>query len=534
MFFEILDKSLAARIGRLYTKDGYIETPSLFPVVKTEYDPDIINHIRRLGGRNIITNAYLLWKKTKGEKIKIHDYFNFKGVIMTDSGGYQVLKYGDVEIKPKTSLIYQLEIGSDIGVILDYPTGLTRDLEQAKKSVTLTLRRARYARKIVSDSDMILVAPIQGGTFLDLLEKCAKKMKDMGYEMFAIGSPTGLMERYMYKEVLKMILTVKKVLGNAKPIHLFGAGHPMFFPFIVALGIDTFDSAAYSLYARDGRYMTRTRTYKIEEMSYLPCNCEVCRRLDLAEFKTLEEKVRISLIEKHNLYVSLEEMKHIKLHIKEGTLWNYLEEKARAHPSLYEALNFLKENIDFLENYNPFSKINISGVFFFDPYSAISPEVLSYHKRLSMNYKIEKNSIVIFLPFLDEKPFSRSKITSYLKDIVSLKKEILNRLYIIFVGYPFILIPLELAEVFPASQWEGTLNDFPIKEKIDEILDSVLSELEKAIIFVVEDQKELFDKIEDKLREKSSKILRIKIEKNLFYSINNNKSKIIDFLSAHI
>jgi len=69
-------------------------------------------------------------------------------------------------------------------------------------------------------------------------------MKKLDYPIYAIGSPTGLMEKYEYSKVLKMILVVKSILGPQYPIHLFGAGHPMFFPFIVALGIDSFDSAA--------------------------------------------------------------------------------------------------------------------------------------------------------------------------------------------------------------------------------------------------------------------------------------------------
>ncbi|MDT7892127.1 MAG: tRNA guanosine(15) transglycosylase TgtA [Thermoproteota archaeon] len=534
MFFEIVDKSLLGRIGKIYTRNGYFETPALFPVIKVDFNPDLILYLKKLNCKTIITNAYLLWKKLNKEVVDIHQYFNFTNIIMTDSGGYQVLKYRDIEITPKESLLYQIKIKSDIGVILDYPTGLSEDIDFAKRSVTLTLRRASYAKRFLKESDMIIVAPIQGGMFYSLLTKCALKMKEMGYEMFAIGSPTGLMERYRYKEVLQMILTVKKVLGNSKPIHLFGAGHPMFFPFIVALGIDTFDSAAYSLYAKDNRYMTRTRTYRLDELSYLPCNCEVCRRIDAETFKNLNPNMRITLLEKHNLYVSLEEIKHIKLHIKEGTLWNYLEEKARAHPYLYEAFVFLKENIDIIEEYDPITKINVSGIFFFDPYSSLHPSVIGYHKRLLRNYVVGKGDVAIFIPFLKEKPFSRSHLMKNFKEkiIKQLNQELINKIRVIFVGYPFILIPYELSEIYPNSQWEGEVDSFPYRKYLHSFIKKIISKLElsKSILIISRKSQRLFYLIESNLKDNNVEVLKIIVEKNLSETIEKNRVLIEDFL----
>ncbi len=535
MFFEINDKTLASRIGKIYTKSGFIETPALLPVVKVDYDPELLSYIKKIGFRAIITNAYLFWKKFRGKVMDLHDYFNFKGVIMTDSGGYQVLKYGDVEITPKTALLYQFKIKSDIGVILDYPTGLSRDPAFIAKSVSLTLRRARYAVSFMGKTDTIIVAPIQGGLNKNLLVKCARKMKEMGYEMFAIGSPTGLMEKYRYKEVLQMILLVKNELGSSKPIHLFGAGHPMFFPFIVALGIDTFDSAAYSIYARSGRYLTRDRTYKLEELPYLPCNCDVCRRYDVKDLKELDLKQRISLLEKHNLYVSLEEIKQIKLHIKEGTLWNYLEEKARAHPSLYEAFVFMKKNLDFLIKENPFSKINLSGIFFYDPYSAIHPEVFSYVDNLIKNYRLDEGCIAIFLPFTKEKPFSRSQEAYLLKELIlrNIKeKELVNRIYVFFTGYPFIIVPYELSETFPTSQWEGNLDHFPLRSIIDKVFSGLFFnvKLDKSIIFLDDEYNTLFKRLEKYINKSCNNILKIPIKKSLSYTIKENKQKVLDFI----
>jgi len=129
-------------------------------------------------------------------------------------------------------------------------------------------------------------------------------------------------------------------------------------------------------------------------MDYLPCNCEVCRKWDVQELKRLNKEDRILLLEKHNLYVSIEEIKNIKLHIKEGTLWNYLQEKSRVHPSLFEAFLLIKNNIEDLIRYHPISKAEVRGIFFFDKLSSIHPDVIMYHKKLSNNFRFSGKTLI--------------------------------------------------------------------------------------------------------------------------------------------
>ncbi|MFP3189722.1 MAG: tRNA guanosine(15) transglycosylase TgtA [Thermoproteota archaeon] len=537
MSFEIIDKTLLARIGKLYTKKGFIETPALFPVISVNPKSEIINWLKELGCKAVITNAYLLWKKFRGKKINIHEYFSFPYPIMTDSGGYQILKYGEVSITPLKSLKYQISISSDICTILDYPTGLTSDFNKAKRSVSLTIRRAKIARKFLESSSSLIVAPIQGGFNYNLLKKCATEMKKLDYPIYAIGSPTGLMEKYEYSKVLKMILVVKSILGPQYPIHLFGAGHPMFFPFIVALGIDSFDSAAYSIYAKDDRYLTRTRTYRLEDMDYLPCNCEVCRKWDVQELKRLNKEDRILLLEKHNLYVSIEEIKNIKLHIKEGTLWNYLQEKSRVHPSLFEAFLLIKNNIEDLIRYHPISKAEVRGIFFFDKLSSIHPDVIMYHKKLSNNFRFSGKTLIL-LPFTNTKPFIRSREIKLLCNLLNqkLERNLLENIEIAMYGYPFILVPLELSETFPNAQWEGNLTSSYVtkitKNSISTILK--LNDLSNVLIF--------YDKRFDSLIKFLSSLIEIKginplilnINKNLLRFIRENSQLIIDELKGKI
>jgi tRNA-guanine transglycosylases, various specificities len=533
MSFEIIDKSLAARIGRIYTAKGFLETPALLPVINVNFNPELIDWLKKLGYRGIITNAYLLWKKTGGKIFDIHEYLSFPYPVMTDSGGYQVLKYGSVDFSPKQSLLYQMKIKSDICVILDLPTGLTKDKELAKRSVTITLKRAKMAKKYIKESSSLFVAPIQGGIHYDLLRHCAKRLKELDYDIYAIGSPTGLMETYNYESVLKMILFSKIIIGPSKPMHLFGAGHPMFFPFIVAMGIDTFDSAAYDLYAKDDRYITRTRTFRIQELSELPCVCEICRRFSVKELLEMDKKEREKMLAKHNLYVSLEEIKTIRTFIREFSLWNYLEEKARSHPSLYRALLFLKKHVKYLEKYNPLTKANLRGIFLFDSLSALRPEIITYYEMFINNFKFHENSILIMLPFLRHKPFIRSKVSKFLTSKLSeLDINIKNTIDLVYVGFPFILVPYELSETYPLAQWEGFIGSLRFKNVLNRMLEKIQNtSISKAVLITTPNYKTLFNKIEEILAKNKVPTLKISLSSLNLNIITQNISKILDFIT---
>jgi len=126
MSFEVKEKDLLARIGKLKTKTGTIETPLLFPVINPSIQPIPPKRLREeFGFEGIITNAYIL-KKRYGDKVAdegLHKFLGFDGAVMTDSGAYQILVYGGVEVSQAEIVNYQERIGSDIATILDIPTG---------------------------------------------------------------------------------------------------------------------------------------------------------------------------------------------------------------------------------------------------------------------------------------------------------------------------------------------------------------------------------------------------------------------------
>ncbi|WP_367834429.1 tRNA-guanine transglycosylase [Vulcanisaeta sp. JCM 16159] len=106
------------------TRSGIIETPALFPVINPVKQIISLSDILDIGFNQVITNAYLL-KRHYGDLVRevgVHKLLNWDKPIMTDSGAYQLLMYGKVEVSPDEILKYEIDIGTDIGVILDIPT----------------------------------------------------------------------------------------------------------------------------------------------------------------------------------------------------------------------------------------------------------------------------------------------------------------------------------------------------------------------------------------------------------------------------
>ncbi|HDN75815.1 MAG TPA: tRNA guanosine(15) transglycosylase TgtA, partial [Acidilobales archaeon] len=389
MSFEIKDKELAGRIGKLKTKSGVVETPAFFPVINPfRQEKDLpLSKIKDIGFNQVITNAFIIKQHLGDEalKIGIHKLLNYDGVIMTDSGAYQLLVYGfgKVKIDPRDIVLYQDRLGSDIAVIADIPTRDDAPYEEAKQSVEETLKRARMVIDIVEHSKTLWVLPIQGGIYTDLVARSAREaLKIRGYSMYAIGSPVMVLEKYEFWKIVDMVATAKTILPPDKPVHLFGGGHPLIIPFMVALGIDSFDSASYILYAREGRYMTEHGTYRVTDLDYFPCECEVCSRYTPKELMELSPRERIRLIAIHNLHVISREIKRVKVAIREGRLWELLEERARTHPALREALNHIIKYIRWIEKLDPRVKGDVHGVFLYDSSSIFRPEILRHKIRL--------------------------------------------------------------------------------------------------------------------------------------------------------
>ncbi len=387
--FEIKSKDLGGRIGKLQTKQGEIETPTVLPVINPNKRTLEPAEIKETGAQALITNAYILKKDhlhevmTKG----IHNFLNFHGPIMTDSGAYQLMRYGEVETTNKEILEFQEKINTDIGVILDIPTQ-SKDREEIQRTVEKTIKRSEETQEQIKNKETLYVGPLQGWREPELFRECVKKQSKLNFDIHALGSIVPTMEKYKYSKLIEPLRIIKEEAPENRPIHLFGAGHPMLFPFLVAMGADLLDSAAYSLYADDGRYLTSRGTKKVKEMEYLPCNCPVCTENELKEIQENKQKLA-----KHNLHVTFKEIRKIKQSIREGTLYELMETRSRAHPSLKKLMDTLTSDMRTIEKRDPITKKHL---FIVSEYSEKRPDykrAIKKSKQLTQEGKLETTKI---------------------------------------------------------------------------------------------------------------------------------------------
>ncbi|HUI39727.1 MAG TPA: tRNA guanosine(15) transglycosylase TgtA [Methanothrix sp.] len=377
--FEILHKDLAGRIGRLSTPHGTIETPLLMPVVNPHLQSIPAPTLAEMGAEMIITNSYIIHQdenlRNRALQLGLHELLGFQGPIMTDSGAFQLSVYGDIDVRPLEILDFQHAIQSDICVPLDIPTPPDVERERAEEELRLTESRLEEAAALPRSA--LLAGPIQGSTYSHLRRRAAEFLRNLDFDLYPVGGVVPLMEAYRFNDLVDVVVAAKKGLGSGKPVHLFGAGHPMVFALAAAMGCDLFDSAAYALYARQGRYLSARGTLRLEEMSYLPCSCPVCQGHSAKELMESPEKAK--LLAAHNLYVSFQEMRLVKQCIREGSLWDLLEARCRSHPRMLDGLKRFAAEGDWLEGLDGSSK---STFFYLGPESASRPEVIRAGRQI--------------------------------------------------------------------------------------------------------------------------------------------------------
>lgn len=345
--FEITDRDGRARIGRLHTDHGILETPALLPVINPNIRTIEPREMwDRYGIGALITNSYIIWKheelKSKALKDGVHELINYPGVIMTDSGTFQSYVYGDVEVGVEEIVDFQRSIGVDIATMLDVFSRPDMVESEVESAVNETLARAQ--KSIDSSKDTMLNGPIQGGLFKELREKSATEMGKFDFSVHPIGGIVPVMERHLYKDYAKIMLSTLPNLPANRPVHMFGCGHPMLFPMSIALGADLFDSAAYALFARDGRLLTPWGTEKIANLVEWPVTTPSIASVTPEEVRSMDGKERTKLLSKYNLEVTLAELARCKQAVRDGTIWRMAERRSHQHPALREAFLWLITN----------------------------------------------------------------------------------------------------------------------------------------------------------------------------------------------
>ncbi|WP_299236526.1 tRNA guanosine(15) transglycosylase TgtA [Natronomonas sp.] len=385
--FEIRNGDGAGRIGELTVPRAgvTVETPALLPVVNPHLrtvEPAALE--ADFGAEMLITNGYILYQSEEFRERALSeglaDLYDFSGAIVTDSGSFQLSEYGEISVTNEEIVRFQRDIGSDLGTPIDIPTPPDAAYDRAASELETTRANSEAAAGI-DVGEMLLNAPIQGSTHPELRESAAADADAHGggFDVFPVGAVVPLMNGYRYADMIEVVRAAKRGLGSDAPVHLFGAGHPMMFALAAAAGCDLFDSAAYALYARDGRYLTVSGTDHIEDLEYFPCSCPVCSAHTPAGLRGHPEERREELLARHNLHVSYRELRTVKQAIREGNLFELLERRARSHPAMVDGYRALLDDAAALERHDPVSK----GTFFhLSADSARRPEVSRHHDRL--------------------------------------------------------------------------------------------------------------------------------------------------------
>lgn len=500
--FEIKHRDAAGRICEWKIGKNVVNTPTLIPVInpnrmvvsprelKTKFKAEII-----------ITNAYIIKKSERSKEIQdkgLHKFLGWNGPIYTDSGTFQMYSQKKVEISPLQTIKFQQKINSDIITPLDEFTLPEDSLNTSEKKLNTTLERIKEARKLVKGR--LLVGPVQGGSFLQLREQAARGVSNLNVDVFAIGGIVPLMEQYKFRELVDVILHAKGNLVLNKPVHAFGAGHPILFSLLVALGIDLFDSAAYAIFAAKKKYMTLQGTRDLNELKALPCSCPVCTS---HEPKGLTEK----LLAEHNLYITFNEINTIKQAIYEGRLFELVEQRIRAHPTLIEAYRQIKTYLPYLERFEPISKDK--AFFYTGEESYLRPSVFRFKKRILERYYPPANR-------------TNYIVNGYTEKISSTKNS-----HFCVIKEPFGIIPVELLNVYPLRQSvvlpaEDIFAKAQIRKDVDAYLGKHQHHYNK--IHLVSTIKSL--KFEEISKQPSDHTLEIR--STLLYQFGKNADKILD------
>jgi queuine tRNA-ribosyltransferase len=375
--FSVTHRDGRARRGVLTTAHGAVETPVFMPVgtqgaVKALTPRDLTD----VGAGIVLGNTYHLHLRPGDELIRrrggLHRFMGWDGPILTDSGGYQVfslahrrkLTEDGVEFQshldgrrhrltPELAVDIQLNLGSDIAMVLDECPGLPAPRAEIEASMQRTVRWARRARDRylfrrgrIDEAGLPTPAQaqfgiVQGGSDAGLRAESAEATTHLGFDGYAIGGlSVGESPAVMYA----VIDSTAPLLPEAQPRYLMGVGTPLDLVEGIARGIDMFDCVMPTRDARNGRLFTRQGPINIKNARYAEddgpvdpaCGCYTCRRFSRAYLRHLfqaREMTGGTLNTLHNLYFYLDTMGRVREAISFGAFEKFRQDFHRTFSS---------------------------------------------------------------------------------------------------------------------------------------------------------------------------------------------------------
>jgi queuine tRNA-ribosyltransferase len=359
MKYELLGTDGRARRGRLTFERGSVETPAFMPVgtygTVKGMTPE---EVTATGAEILLGNTFHLWLRPGQKVIKqhgdLHDFMQWKGPILTDSGGFQVFSLGKMRkikeegvyfrspvngdkifLSPEISMEIQYDLGSDIVMIFDECTAYPATEQEADVSMKLSLRWAERSRKRFDEQENsnALFGIIQGGCYEHLRDESLAGLESIGFDGYAIG---GLAVGEPKEDMHRILDHVTTKIPENKPRYLMGVGKPQDLVEGVRRGVDMFDCVMPTRNARNGHLFTTDGVIKIrnakhrEDTSTLDadCDCYTCKNYSRAYLYHLDKcgeilGARLNTI--HNLRYYQRLMKGLRDAIEQGTLGEFVD-----------------------------------------------------------------------------------------------------------------------------------------------------------------------------------------------------------------
>jgi queuine tRNA-ribosyltransferase len=358
--FELLrtDSSSNARLGRLTTPHGQVDTPVFMPVgtqasVKA-LDP---RELREMGTQILLGNTYHLYIRPGLQIIEqaggLHRFMNWPGPILTDSGGFQVFSLARIRkirphgvefrshidgtllfLGPKEAMEIQRSLGSDIAMVFDDCPPHTSTPNEVRAAVERTIRWAGECREQPRRQGQLVFGIVQGGIDAALRGHCAKELVTMKFDGYAVGGVSvGEPEPEMFKAIE---LTVPH-LPEQQPRYAMGLGTPAQLVELVARGVDMFDCVLPTRVARNGTAFTRRGAISVKAGAYKSdfgpveegCDCFACKHFTRAYLRHLlnvGEILGLRMLSVHNSHMFLRVMADIRAHLAAGTFGDFRRE----------------------------------------------------------------------------------------------------------------------------------------------------------------------------------------------------------------
>jgi len=293
--FNLLKEDNLARLGKINTYRGLIDTPAFMPVgtqgtVKSIFTDDLISS----GTQIILSNTYHLMIRPGPERIKrvggLHEFMNCRLPILTDSGGFQIMSLSKLVkidekkgaifnshidgkkfiLSPEQSIRIQEDLNSDILMVLDECPRLTNNKNKISQSLKLSIRWAERSKdKFNNNPKKALFGIVQGGIYKDLRLESLEGLKKIDFDGYALG---GLAVGETQKQMFKVLEDVVSSMPKYKPRYLMGVGTPADILGAVKLGIDMFDCVIPTRSGRtglaftwEGRLNLRNSKYKKDD-----------------------------------------------------------------------------------------------------------------------------------------------------------------------------------------------------------------------------------------------------------------------------